>query len=122
MAIKARLMIVHRVADVAPEVVWLWHPYIALGTLCMLDGDPSVGKSLFILQLAALISRGYPMPDWEGKPTLQAGEPHNVLIMTREDSLPKTIRPRLDASGGDGERVFVTADWLDGDDKKQPFP
>jgi hypothetical protein len=109
-------------ADVQPEPVqWLWWPYIALGTICMLDGDPGIGKSLLMLQLAANVSRGHPFPDQLGTPTLGAGEPANVLILTREDSLSRTIRPRLDASGADVSRVFLSASWLDADDKEQVF-
>src|SRR5712691_10900062 len=103
-------LITHCVADVQPEKVeWLWKPYSALGTLCMLDGDPGIGKSLLMLQIAANISQDHPFPDQTGKPTLRAGATQNVLIMTREDSLSMTIRPRLDASGADVRRVFVSA-------------
>jgi hypothetical protein len=110
------------VADVAPEAVaWLWEPYIALGTLCMLDGDPGIGKSLLMLQLAANISQGLPFPDQGGTPTIGTREPHTVLIMTREDSLAKTIRPRLDASGADVSRIHVSATWLDAQGKEQAF-
>jgi hypothetical protein len=109
-------------ADVAPEpVAWVWQPYIALGTLCMCDGDPGIGKSLLMLQLAAGISKGFPFPDQTGNPTSGAAEPANVLIMTREDSLAKTIRPRLDASGADVHRVYVSAHWLDAQGKEQAF-
>ena len=109
-------------ADVAPEPVeWLWEPYIALGTLCMLDGDPGIGKSLLMLQLAANISQGFPFPDQTGTPTVGTRTPHTVLIMTREDSLAKTIRPRLDASGADVSRVHISANWLDAEGKEQAF-
>ena len=115
-------LITHCVADVQPEKVeWLWKPYIALGTLCMLDGDPGIGKSLLMLQIAANISQDHPFPDQTGKPTLRAGATQNVLIMTREDSLSMTIRPRLDASDADVRRVFVSANWLDAEGKEQTF-
>ena len=109
-------------ADVTPAPVqWLWEPYIALGTLCMLDGDPGIGKSLLMLQIAANISQGLPFPDQSGAPTLGTDEPANVLIMTREDSLAQTIRPRLDASKADVNRVFLSANWLDAEGKEQAF-
>ena len=87
----------------------------------MLDGDPGIGKSLLTLQLAANVSRGYPFPDQTGKPTGPHGEPHTVLILTREDSLSRTIRPRLDASGADVRLVHISASWLDAEDKEQAF-
>ena len=69
-------MITHCAADVTPEPVeWLWEPYIALGTLCMRDGDPGIGKSLLMLQLAANISRGLPFPDQSGMPTVGRTHP-----------------------------------------------
>ena len=87
----------------------------------MLDGDPGIGKSLLMLQIAANMSRGLPFPDQTGKPTVGTAAPANVLIMTREDSLSKTIRPRLDASGADVRRVFISANWLDEGGKEQAF-
>ena len=115
-------LLTHCAASVTPEPVqWLWEPYLALGTLCMLDGDPGVGKSLLITQLAANISKGHPFPDQTGKPTVGKREPANVLILTREDSLSMTIRPRLDASGADVHRVFISATWLDAEGKEQSF-
>ena len=41
--------------------------------------------------------------------------------MTREDSLAKTIRPRLDTSGADVSRIHVSANWLDAEGKEQAF-
>ena len=32
-------------------VEWLWYPYLALGKICMLDGDPGIGKSLLTSRL-----------------------------------------------------------------------
>jgi hypothetical protein len=44
----------------AEPMAWLWWPYLALGKLALLDGDPGVGKSLLTTQLAASLSRGSP--------------------------------------------------------------
>ena len=44
-------------------VEWLWPGWIALGKLTVLDGDPGVGKSTLLLDLAARLSRDGVMPD-----------------------------------------------------------
>ncbi len=75
---------------------WLWEPYLARGTLAVLDGDPGVGKSLLTLDLAARLSRSGPMPD--GRPL---DRPHVSLLLSAEDSVARTGRPRAEAAGAD---------------------
>ena len=76
--------------DIEPEVVeWLWYPYIPMGKLTMIEGDPGLGKSWLTMALASYISRGkllpYQIDKIKGK----------VLIMSAEDGLADTIKPRL---------------------------
>ena len=54
--------------NVGPEKVsWLWRGYIPRGKLTMLDGDPKVGKSTVMLDVAAHVSTGRALPgDHEG--------------------------------------------------------
>src|SRR5262249_40000294 len=66
-------------------VVWLWWPYIALGKLTMLDGDPGIGKSLLMTQVAADLSTGHRLPDQEGVPTFPTGGPHVTVMLSTED-------------------------------------
>ena len=40
------------------EVEWLWYPYIPYGKVTVLQGDSGDGKSTFVLNLAAMLSRG----------------------------------------------------------------
>ena len=42
----------------AEEVQWLWYPYIPLGKLTILQGDPGEGKTSFILAVLAALTRG----------------------------------------------------------------
>src|SRR5512135_1965741 len=50
--------------EVTPEYVdWLWPGRIPLGSLTLLVGDPGVGKSLLVADLAARVSAGRPWPD-----------------------------------------------------------
>jgi RecA-family ATPase len=92
-------------ADVRPETVsWLWHPYIARGKLTILEGDPGLGKSWLTCALAAGVSRG------RGLPGAEPFEPGHVLMLSAEDGLGDTLRPRLDAVGADVSRVFALAE------------
>lgn len=91
-----------RMADVQPETVrWLWHPYIALGKLTLLEGDPGIGKSTMTCALASAVTNG------RGLPGAESFEPGNVLMLSAEDGLADTLRPRLDAVGADVSRVLA---------------
>ena len=93
-----------RLVDVEPEeIMWLWRPFIPLGKLTVLEGDPGVGKSFICMALAAAISTN------RGLPSAGDGAPQNVLIASAEDGLADTIRPRLDGLGADTSRVFAPA-------------
>jgi hypothetical protein len=83
---------------VPKDVDWLWQPWIPLGMLTLMDGDPGLGKSSLCLDLAARVSRGWGMP---GSPEGVVTEPAAVLLLSAEDSLSHTIRPRLDAADAD---------------------
>jgi hypothetical protein len=105
----------------ARAVDWLWHPYIAIGKICVLDGDPGVGKTLFATQLAANVSRGHPMPDQEGKPTLATGAPGIVVFIATEDDLSDTVKPRLEQAGADCTKIKAFNEWEDGSGKIHSF-
>jgi hypothetical protein len=80
---------------------WLWSGRIPFGHLTLLDAIPGCGLSLFTLTLAACISSGSPLPD--GTPTL----PGNVILFAPYDSASDTLKPRLEAAGGDPARVLL---------------
>lgn len=91
------------VADVKPERVrWLWPKRIPLGKITVLDGDPGLGKSTLTLDLAARVSTGSPLPD-----RVALDHRGAVLIVSAEDGIGDTIRPRLAAAGADLERITV---------------
>jgi putative DNA primase/helicase len=99
-------------ADVEPErVTWLWDGHLPAGKLVVLDGDPSVGKSTLAIDWAARLSVGAPWPDGTGCPL------GDVLVLSAEDGLADTIRPRLDAAGGDPARVHALTDVTFRDDE-----
>ena len=100
-----------RLSDIEPEVVkWLWEPYIPLGKLTLLEGDPGIGKTWLALQLAASISKGNPFPGFDGIPAGDR-EPGGVLYLSAEDGLADTLRPRLDAAGADPSRIHALTGW-----------
>ena len=81
---------------------WLWYPYIPLGKLTIIQGDPGEGKTSFILAVIAALTRGEPLPE-----CTQAAKPMNVIYQTAEDGLADTIKPRLESAGADCTRVLV---------------
>ena len=93
-----------RLADVQPEALtWLWPGRLAAGKLALLVGDPGLGKSWISLDVAARLSAGLAWPDGGSAP---AGP---VLLLSAEDGLADTIRPRLDALGADVAQVHHLA-------------
>lgn len=88
----------------ARPVDWLWRSYIPAGMLTVLDGDPGLGKSTLTDDLAARLSTGRAMPD--GSP---GGSQAGVVLLSAEDDLARTIRPRLEAAGADLVRVATIA-------------
>jgi hypothetical protein len=93
--------ILTRLSDVQAEPVeWLWKGRIAKGKLTLLCGDPGLGKSWVSLDIGARLSRGNPWPD-----NTPASAPADVLLLSAEDGLADTIRPRLDQLDADTARV-----------------
>lgn len=90
-------------AEVKPErVEWLWHGYLPKGKLVTLDGDPGLGKSTLALSLAAPVTTGGLWPDGS-----KCEHPGAVLLLSAEDGLADTVRPRLDAAGADVTKVHA---------------
>lgn len=87
------------------KVEWLWYPYIPYGKLTILQGDPGEGKSTFMINIAALLTRGKKMPDGYRIP-----EPQSVVYQTAEDNLSDTVKPRMVAAGADCNRIAYIVD------------
>lgn len=87
------------------KVEWLWYPYIPYGKLTILQGDPGEGKSTFILNIAALLTKGENMPDGYRVP-----KPQYVVYQTAEDNIADTVKPRLVSAGADCEKVAYIVD------------
>jgi len=111
---------VDHLSQVTPRTVnWLWPGRVPVGKMTLLVGDPGRGKSLLALDMAARLSRGAPWPDAcgtgapacattaEGGCATSCAPLGRTLILSAEDDTWDTIRPRLDALGGDPDRVSV---------------
>jgi hypothetical protein len=100
-------------SEVEPEAIdWRWPLRIARRKITLLDGDPGLGKSVLAIDWASRMTRGLPWPD--GAACSSAG----VVILSAEDGLADTIRPRLDACGADVTRVVAVQSV--GDDDHSP--
>jgi len=89
-------------SSVKPEpITWLWPDRIALGKLTLIAGDPGLGKSLLSIEFAKHVSTGMPWP--VDNTQCPCGD---VVLLSAEDDMADTIRPRLDAVGADVNRVF----------------
>ncbi|MFO0809601.1 MAG: AAA family ATPase [Gemmataceae bacterium] len=86
---------------IASPIEWLWKPWLPVGKLCLIDGDPGQGKSYITLDLAARLSRGDAFPD--NSPGL--GEPVATLLVSCEDGFRDTIVPRLRGLGADLQHI-----------------
>lgn len=82
------------------NVRWLWYPFIAIGKITLLQGDPGDGKSTLMMNLIAELSTGGATPDGQA-----FGRPQRVIYQCSEDGVSDTIKPRLEKSGADCRNV-----------------
>ena len=111
MAGKGETGILTLYSDVqATSVRWLWYPFIAVGKITLLQGDPGDGKSTMMMNLIAELSKGGNTPD--GKPI---GMPKKVIYQCSENGVSDTIKPRLEKCGADCRNVaFINEDTYSG--------
>ena len=81
-------------------VKWLWYPYIAVGKITLLQGDPGDGKSTMMINLIAELSKGGATPD-----SVAFGRPQRIIYQCSEDGASDTIKPRLEAAGADCRNI-----------------
>ena len=94
---------IQTIAEIAAEPVqFLTSPYLPLGKIVILQGDPGVGKTSVALSFAAALTTGKPLP-WD---TTAFGV-CDVIFQSMEDGYGDTIRPRLERLGADCSRVHV---------------
>jgi AAA domain len=92
---------VRRLSEITPRPVhFLWAPYLPLGKLTLLDGDPGQGKSWLTAAIATAGSLGW------GLPGTLPFDPFTTLFFT-EDPAEDVLRPRLDLLGADCQRIWT---------------
>ena len=86
----------------------------------MFDGDPEEGKSLTSIDLAARVTKGRRMPDGTDCGCPAAG----AMIVSLEDGIADTIRPRLEAARAVLEKVRIISaiKGADGIDRTPTLP
>ena len=103
---RGRYPMYRKMSDIKPKPInWLWEDYIAKGTFTLITGEPDLGKSQITLSMTAIVTTGGNWPVSGEK-----CEEGNVIILSDEDNLEKTIRPRLEANGANLEKIH----YLDG--------
>ncbi len=85
------------------SISWFWNPYIALGKVSLIEGNPGVGKSWLCASLCAAVSRG------EGLPGMEPTTPGTAVWFTQEDDAADTLQPRLVSMGADLSKVKACA-------------
>lgn len=89
-------------SSIEPELIhWLWQGRIPLGKLTVLMGDPGLGKSLLTVSVASIVSNGGMFKDGH------RAEQGAVILLTAEDGLADTVRPRLDVAKANVNQVFA---------------
>ncbi len=89
------------------EAKWLWYPYLPLGRLVLIVGDPGTGKSYLTADWASRVSRGEPFPFYDEEKGIDIIQPSKVIFQNGEDGIEDTIKERLTLSGANQENVFI---------------
>lgn len=121
-ALIAPHMVVKPLWDVEPEVIeWLWEPYIPYGKITIVEGDPGLGKTFLMLAICGAITKGYALPDQQGKVGRPTSQGSSVIYITAEDGIADTLRPRADQVDADLKKLFVVCGWTSDDTSIKPF-
>ena len=88
---------------VAENIEWLWKPFIPIGEFTIIEGIEGLGKSWIGCALACAVAAGNKLPFDDHEPL----EPGNVLMLSAEDSLSHTVKPRLVSMQANLERIFA---------------
>ena len=94
---------------------WLWAGRVPLGMLTLLVGSEGWGKSALTISSAAALTQGKLAGNFEGKP-------QKVAFLTTEDDPARTMRPRIEAAGGDMENMLSVKLAKHGTDTGASFP
>ena len=85
------------------ETFWIWKDKLPFREVVLGAGDGGIGKGFWLADLAARVTNGDVMPDGT---TGDLDGPMNVITITPEDHISRTMKWRLEAAGADPARVF----------------
>lgn len=83
------------------DLSFLWDPYIPEGKITIIEGDPGLGKSWLTMKLAADLSCGRALPGSDPQ------TPRKILLLSAEDGLSDTIKPRLEVLKANFQNIFA---------------
>jgi len=86
----------------AEKVNWLFEPYIAIGKVMIVEGQPGQGKTFMSLAIASAVTIG-----GRGLPGDIEFEPGIVLLMSAEDGVADTIKPRVDTMEANQHSIII---------------
>lgn len=93
----------------AKAIEWLWKPYIPIGKVTLLQGDPNDGKSTMMMNIVAELSKGGVMPDGT-----ELERPQRIIYQCSEDDAGDTIKPRLESYGAACHNVAFIDEEVNG--------
>lgn len=93
-------------------VKFLWKPYIPLGRVTIIDGDPGCGKSWLAMKVASNVTSGAALP------LQNPMEPAPVLYFSAEDDVSTVIKPRVSSMGANEGLFFARSDAVSLEDTR----
>jgi AAA domain-containing protein/bifunctional DNA primase/polymerase-like protein len=106
-------LITRRASEIEMQMIeWLWLNRIPRGKCSLLAGDPKLGKTTALLDMAARVSRGARWPNGEGK-----APKGSVIYFSAEDDAGDTLVPRLTAASADLAKIHIAEAVKDADGK-----
>lgn len=90
-------------------IKWIWFPYIAVGKLTLLQGDPGDGKSTMMMHLISELSLGGALPDGTA-----LGRPQRTIYQCSEAGVGDMIKPRLLQIGANCKNIAFINEEIHG--------
>lgn len=97
----------------AEPIKWCIEPLLALEKVSLLEGEPGIGKSFLALNFASRVTINAENPILKDK-FVSSGK---VLLMSAEDGLSDTIKPRLEKMNYDPTKIFAPKELFTLDEK-----
>ena len=103
-------------SNVTPKPIkWVMKDWLAMNEFHILGGAGGTGKTTLALSIASIISNGGIFPNGE-----RCSITGNILIWSGEDTIERTLVPRLIASGADLKKCYFITECSD-NGKKRAF-